>query len=696
MLKRLLPKTPIIVTFLGIILLFTYAVIKAKPSSPTTTEERGLTQITAFKSVAEFREYLTQAPMEYGQSFSNSTGRAEISLEDSAIPAPAASLQKGADRVSETNVQVLGIDEPDIVKTDGREIFFSVAAGYYPYYLESGIRVGTDSVEPLEDIQPTRSNVTLPSEEAPLPIAPDMKLPERVFPIEPQKIEGGVKNIRAFPPEELDVDATIEEKGDILLREGTLLVFGYDGVNDRDKITAYDVTDPQKPTEKWQLSLEDRTHIVDSRLYDGSVYLVSERGVNQENPCPIKPFVDRDLEWQCQDIYHPATPITTNVTYTVTRLDPVTGEVTKGTSFVGAYDSSTIYMSENAIYLTYYYPGDFVKYLAGFVRENSDLFPTSLRTKITNLQEYDLSTEAKMTEISTVLSSYYNSLSQDESLRAENEINNRMEKYQKAHVRDLGKTGIVKISNDKLTIESSGMIPGALLNQFSLDEYERNIRVATTVGQNFWGWGFGGGTSSDSTNDVYILDKNLQVQGSILDLGLEERIYSVRFIEDRGYLVTFRETDPFYVLDLSNPRSPTVEGELKIPGYSSYLHPINQDLILGIGKEDSQIKVSLFDVSNPTKPQEIDKYTLKEYWSDVLDTHHAFLLDTKHQIFFLPGSQGGYVFSYEGNSLKLQKAVSVYAASRALYLDDYLYIISTQAITVLDENTWEEVNEFPL
>ena len=85
-------------------------------------------------------------------------------------------------------------------------------------------------------------------------------------------------------------------------------------------------------------------------------------------------------------------------------------------------------------------------------------------------------------------------------------------------------------------------------------------------------------------------------------MGKDERIYSARFIGDKGYLVTFKQVDPFYVLDLSNPKKPEIKGELKIPGYSSYLHPISDDLILGIGKEGSVVKVSLFDVSDPTNP----------------------------------------------------------------------------------------------
>jgi len=199
--------------------------------------------------------------------------------------------------------------------------------------------------------------------------------------------------------------------------------------------------------------------------------------------------------------------------------------------------------------------------------------------------------------------------------------------------------------------------------------------------------------SGESSNDVYVLDNNLNIKGKVQDLGVTERIYSVRFIEDKVYLVTFRQIDPFYVLDLSNPEKPELKGELKIPGYSSYLHPISKDKILGVGQENWQVKISLFDASSAENPRELDKYILNEGWSDISNTHHAFLLDKKHEIFFLPAGQAGYVFSYKNDRLSLVRAVSDISARRAIYLDDYLYIVGDDKITVLNEINWEKVEE---
>ena len=126
------------------------------------------------------------------------------------------------------------------------------------------------------------------------------------------------------------------------------------------------------------------------------------------------------------------------------------------------------------------------------------------------------------------------------------------------------------------------------------------------------------------------------------------------------------------------------------------MHPITKDKILGIGKEGSQVKISLFDVSSPANPKEIDKYILDEYWSDILNTHHAFLLDEKHEIFFLPGSKGGYIFSYKNNSLSLVKTISETSVKRAIYINDYLYVIGYNNIVVSNELNWERVKELEL
>jgi uncharacterized secreted protein with C-terminal beta-propeller domain len=350
-------------------------------------------------------------------------------------------------------------------------------------------------------------------------------------------------------------------------------------------------------------------------------------------------------------------------------------------------------MSPENIYLTYTYSGDLFGFAYKFFQEDgNDLISSQMMAKLDKLKGYDITQTSKLSEMQIVLSNYINSLPEDQREKIQNDIANAISEFHKNHIRELEKTGIAKISVDDLQVMATGQVPGEPLNQFSLDEYNNHLRIAVTVGSrgSFWY------SSSESLNDLYVLDEDLKTSGKVLDLGQGERIYAARFINDKGYLVTFKETDPFYVFDLSEAKNPQLKGELKIPGYSSYLHPIDDDTILGIGKENQNVKISLFNVTDPSQPSEIAKYSLSEYWSDVLTTHHAFLLDAEHKIFFLPGVNGGYIFSYANNNLELKKTVSGYSIERALYINDYLYIIGGSKIVVLNENTWEQVKELAL
>jgi uncharacterized secreted protein with C-terminal beta-propeller domain len=177
---------------------------------------------------------------------------------------------------------------------------------------------------------------------------------------------------------------------------------------------------------------------------------------------------------------------------------------------------------------------------------------------------------------------------------------------------------------------ASGTVPGSLLNQFALDEHNGYLRAITTEGAPW-----SAAEQSDSSLRVLAEDGDqLVTVGAVGGLGRGERLYSARLMGDIGFAVTFRQTDPFYVLDLSDPFKPMVTGELKIPGYSSYLHPVgdiaDSGLVLGVGQDATDIgqvrglKLSLFDVSDPTNPVERDVWTLGGGSSGAEYDHRAF------------------------------------------------------------------------
>jgi uncharacterized secreted protein with C-terminal beta-propeller domain len=176
---------------------------------------------------------------------------------------------------------------------------------------------------------------------------------------------------------------------------------------------------------------------------------------------------------------------------------------------------------------------------------------------------------------------------------------------------------------------ATGRVEGFMLSQWSMSEYEGNLRVATTSSPDWW-WG----TDQQSESFVTVLEEDngeLREIGKVGGLGKGERIYSVRFIDEVGYVVTFRQTDPLYTIDLSDPTEPAVVGELKILGYSAYLHPVGDGLLLGVGQDATEegrtqgTQVSLFDVSDLANPERIHNFTLANGHSSVEYDHRAFL-----------------------------------------------------------------------
>lgn len=613
-----------------------------------------------FKSSEDFQKYLDEMEGEvyYSLGAVRNMAAPQLAVDDMGLADSQVGMGGGetADRFSTTNVQVLGIDEPDILKTDGQQIYFSDNSG--GYWLEGPMpMVATDLVDTVAPsyINDVKTNI-----------------------------------IKAWPPTDLALSSEIKLAGDLLLSNNILLVF-----SDR-KVVAYDVSNPQEPVEKWTVDLDDNTYLVSSRLYNDQVYLITQTYLNRYNPCPITPLLKsgKVLNISCTDIYHPNSPIQVDSTFAVISLDPDSGEIKNQIAFVGNQGTANIYMSKNALYIAYTKNLNMFDFMYEFIKsELNTLLPKNLLDKLDKLSSYDISNQSKFSEMQTIINEWMGTLSKDDVLKFENDMQNKAASYYEKNKRSILSTGIAKINIDNLQIEANGSVPGYLLNQFSLDEHNGYLRVATTIGD-IWGWSLGNRDSQ--TNDVYVLDKSLNITGSVLDLGISERIYSVRFIGDLGYLVTFRQTDPFYVLNLSNPNNPKMVGELKIPGYSSYLHQLSENKIVGIGMENNNVKISYFDVTDPTSPKEISKYSLNEYGSEALYNHHAFLQDDKHQVFFLPSYSGGYIFSYANDQIELVKAVSLPEVKRALYLDNYMYILANDYMAVLDENTWEKVSELSL
>jgi inhibitor of cysteine peptidase len=300
------------------------------------------------------------------------------------------------------------------------------------------------------------------------------------------------------------------------------------------------------------------------------------------------------------------------------------------------------------------------------------------------------------------------------------------------------KTTIYKFKFDgpKTTYAGSGEVPGTVLNQFSMDEAGSYFRIATTVGHV-------SREGSKSTNNVYVLGPDMKMAGKLEGLAPGEKIYSARFLGNRAYLVTFKKVDPFFVLDLSDPASPKVLGALKIPGYSDYLHPYDENHVIGIGKNTVEanpeeggsfawyqgMKIAIFDVTDVANPKEMHKLEIGDRGTDsyALNDHKAFLFDRAKNLLVLPvllaeltpeqkaapdrqaydyGNftfQGAYVYDVSlANGIQLKGRIthidnpaelsnrgyyyydSNSAVQRSLYIGNSLYTVSQSKIKIND------------
>lgn len=208
---------------------------------------------------------------------------------------------------------------------------------------------------------------------------------------------------------------------------------------------------------------------------------------------------------------------------------------------------------------------------------------------------------------------------------------------------DNAHTLIFKFNLEKdggVTYQSRGRVPGRILNQFSMDEHQKTFRLATTIES----WI----EDKPSTNQIYVLDDEMNIRGKIENIAPGERIYSTRFIGDRLYMVTFRRVDPLFVVDLKDPGQPKILGQLKIPGFSDYLHPFDENHIIGFGKETEEtkngavltkgFKMALFDVSNVSKPQQkfVEIIGDRGTDSELLRNHKALLFDKEKELLAFP------------------------------------------------------------
>ena len=226
------------------------------------------------------------------------------------------------------------------------------------------------------------------------------------------------------------------------------------------------------------------------------------------------------------------------------------------------------------------------------------------------------------------------------------------------------------LGNGKPALKASGTVPGFVENHYAVDQYKGFLRLTST------NYDY---ASDEDVSALYVLNGKLETVGKLVNFARDEQVKSTRFLGDLAYVVTFRNTDPLFAIDLSDPKNPTILGAVKLPGFSEYLHPLSDSLLLGVGYNGddqsanfSTVKLSLFDISDPTAPKEVDTHIVKDASTDVNFDPKAFVFDSERGVFGLPMSYS--IIDSDGNWRGTRNVYKTFAVENGKFTDKKAYL----------------------
>jgi inhibitor of cysteine peptidase len=653
-----------------------------------TRESAGQITLNKFSSYEDLKTFLETASSSSNNYWVRG-GELAIETFDSQVAVPAASKNEYTTH-SETNIQVAGVDEADIVKTDGEYI-----------YIVSGGNLTIVKAYPPEEARVV-SKISLDGGIAGIFVNGDklavFETDYGVYPLYEGEIVYDVSTSSETVTESPEKDGTSsgssqtsgsgkddenrtspdasEPRNESTPEEPSNKVEPIVYEPPATTIKVYDISDRANPMLKRDFSVDG--DYVSSRMIGDYVYVVATQWAVFIETDVFLPRVHSDNEteviaadeiyyYNMSDSYYGFTSIV------ALNIQNDAQAPTHETILMGS--TSTIYVSQNNIYLTF----------PNYTWQENETMKTTVQR--------------------------------------------------------------IKIDKQTITFAAQGEVPGYVLNQFSMDEHNGYFRIATTVYRYTWRTFSDERTAEEAkdVNNVYVLDMNLDVVGELEDLAPGEQIYSARFMGNRLYLVTFRNIDPLFVIDLTDPTAPTVLGQLKVTGYSGYLHPYDETHIIGIGKETEYeaeadfswyqgVKISLFDVSDVSNPVEIAKYEIGDRGTDspILYDHKALLFDAEKNLLVIPVMvaeldstqydgevpdwaygepvwQGAYVLDISLSGIELRGRIThmednadlmnrgyyygyQYEVQRSLYIDDALYTISSMKVKINNLETLAEIN----
>ena len=670
----------------------------------------GTHDIKKIDSQEELKNILDASTLFEGQYFDNKIFSTRTMTDNAVMesdgftgaPVPAAvpqgavaKTESGGSEYSTTNVQVENVDEPDYLKNDSKYVY-----------------IVSQNTLSIIDAYPAESAKLV------LKIALD---------IESQYIQN------------------------MFLNEDRLVIF-YNGQSNDEIIPQYDfvprksyssvthalivdVSDKENPIILKDYSIDG--YFSDARMIGNYVYFVTNSNIDYQYP-RFPAIMENSVRVMTPEVFYFDNVEQFSNFNTLTAID-IFGDTINSETFLMGYTGS-VYVSEDNFYITYQQSMPF-----GFYENSSrdrffdvivPLLPNEIQEQIKAIQkDSSISSSTQWTKISELMQKSYNVMDKNDKEKLFEKIKDALNEYDVKIQEETNKTIIHKISinEDKIKYVAKGTVPGRLLNQFSMDQRDDRFRVVTTTEYYTQYQGV------VRANAVYVLDEQLNIVGELDHIAPDESIYSARFIGDRLYLVTFQQIDPFFVIDLSKD-TPKILGELKIPGFSNYLHPYDDEHIIGIGRDTKEIeegrvqqlgiKIALFNVADVSNPRVIDEVVIGDSstYSESLYDHKAFFFDKTKGILSIPITSdaknlnndssskmiapdynrwsGFYVFdlnSSDGFDLKGKVTHSDSDSryynmgnARTFYIDDVLYTVSEGYLKMNSMNNLKEVNSLKL
>ncbi len=727
--------------------------------SPASSNE-----IKKFASYEELESYLKSSASEgYAMYSAGAMMKSErMAVTGAAAPQSDSSIQEsgGSTDFSQTNIQVQGVDEADIVKNDGKYIY--TVSGNNVIIVDSYPAANAKIISKI----PFNGSIS------------------GIFLNDNKLVVFGQKSYEYSKPEPAPMASEAKPESKMIARPDIMPRY----YSWRTAVQIYDISDKNNPSLLSDISVDGDYY--NSRMIGNYVYVIANQPTyyyaQQGNATVPKIYrEDKAISESFPGVYY-FEDVPGNIFTTIAAINLDNNDISSKVLLTNY--AQNMYVSEKNIYITYTKWRSEIDYIDRMVDIVNPLVPLNIREKIDEIMALGISKQTKWQAIGEILENYTSTLSEEEQQSLQERAAEKMSGLQAEIAKEREKTVVQKISIDNGNIEykANAEVPGNILNQFSMDEHNGYFRIATTTSGN------GGIVAMTSTvsaaveqvavrstgmavaqaekpadgitfeeqekvseatptrpvpppvqqsgplNHVYVLDENLKIVGKLEDLAQGERIYSVRFLGDKAYMVTFRQTDPLFVLDLSNPQEPGVLGQLKIPGVSDYLHPYDETHIIGLGRDATEegrirgMKLALFDVSDFSNPKEMSKYIIGEQgtYSDALYDHKAFLFSKEKNLLVIPVSeyhqikadgreywqgkyeQGAYVFNIDLNGIALKgKITHVNETSaeekiyyydylsqirRSLYIDNVLYTLSQKMIKMNSLDSLGEINKVEL